>query len=276
VKNPLDKAATKMKHLSTRLPIASATFLFSLLITNALTVTKRAPACHEQPTLQATPFVSPTVAPPQPTPTPDKTPRISQQEIVNFPGIGRVRISAVETFAESLHLEFRDADTGKLLDSEYFFGEEAEEDNVESPYLRFRVLHVKGLPDPLVVGMSARPAADHDDWKSIAVGAVNGSFRELTSEQLEGTDQGGFYYGNLGHGRGLGTVSWEFVYGNEGHPDPHQYELKVYKWNPKTTSFEWYQVLRTRGKFSDGEKAVRSLGFNVRDMGLGYPDLWSE
>jgi hypothetical protein len=265
-----------MKRLSARLPIASATFLFSLLITNALTVSKRAPACHEQPMPQATPFVSPTVAPPQPSPTPDKTPRINQQEIVNFPGIGRVRVSAFETFGESPHLEFRDANTDKILDSEYFFGDETEEGSVENPHLRFRVLHIKGFPEPLIVGMSATPGGDHDDWKSLSVGAVNGRLMEITSERLEGTDQGGFYYGDLGSGRGLGAASWEFVGGNESNAAPHQYEMKIYKWNPKTASFEWYQVRRTRGKFDDGEKAVRSLGFNVRDMGLSSPDLLPE
>jgi hypothetical protein len=167
-------------------------------------------------------------------------------------------------------LEFRDAGSDKLLDREFFFGAEAVEGSAENPLLRFRVLHVKGRPDPLIVAASVTPAADHDDWRSFAVGVVNGQFVNLTSEELEGTDQGGFYYGDLG--RGLCAVSWNFVPGNESRADAHRYELKLYQWNHKTAGFEWSQVLRTRGKFDDGEKATRSLGFDVRDALRNFPD----
>lgn len=257
-----------MKRLAARLLITLTTFLFSLFITAAL--------YRVMPTTNATPAAAPNSLHPEPTPAAMKTPRISQQEIVNFPGVGRVKISALETFGESVHLEFRDADSDKLLDREFFFGDGAVEGSAENPCLRFRVLHIKGLPDPLVVAASITPAADHDDWKSFAIGVVNGKFVDLASEQLEGTDQGGFYYGDLGRGRGTGAVSWNFVWGNESHPAPHQYEVKIYKWNPKTASFEWSQVLRTRTKFEDGEKAVRSLGFGVRDALRSLPGLWSE
>ncbi|MFL6228797.1 MAG: hypothetical protein ACJ741_08460 [Pyrinomonadaceae bacterium] len=265
-----------MKRQAARLPIALTTFLFSLFITAALTKvtpTHTAPNCDKRPPPNATPAASPPNSlHSEPTRAADKTPRVSQQEIVNFPGVGQVKVTAFETFGESVHLEFRDANTDKLLHSEFFFGDDAVEGSAENPWLRFRVLHIKGVPNPLIVAASVTPAADHDDWKSAAVGVVNGRFVNLTSEQLEGTDQGGFYYGDLGRGRGFGAISWNFVWGNESHPDPHQYELKVYTWNPKTASLEWHQVLRTRGKFDDGEEAVRSLGFNVRDALRTFPD----
>jgi hypothetical protein len=264
-----------MKRLSARLPSASATFLFSLLLTNALTVTKPAPAQHEQPTPQATPFVSPTVAPPQPSPTPDKTPRISQQEIVNFPGIGKVRISTFDASAESMRLEFRDASTEKMLDREYVGDYEPGPLPDMNPYLRFKVMHIKGLPDPLIVGVSMAPGVSDSSWQSVAVSAVGGELRELTTERLETSNQGGFYYGDLGSGRGFGALSWDSVWsgGDECHYCAHRFELKVYKWSEKTKHFEWYEVLRTHGKFEDGEKAVRSLGFNLSDMRRSFPDF---
>lgn len=273
-----------MKRLAARLPIALATFLFSLFVTAALTRVApqtNAPAqnCDKLPMPSAPPAATSNIHPSESAHAADKTPRITQQELVNFPGVGQVKISAVETFGESTHLVFNDAKTGKLLDSEYLGDDALRSDNPDLPFLRFRVLHIKGLPDPLVVGVGVSYGGSDNGWESVAVGAVDGTLRELTEEHLNACDEGGFFYGDLGHGRGFGAVSWNFVWGNESHPAPHQYELKVYKWNPKTASFEWYEVLRTHAKFDDGEKAVRSLGFDLRDVRKTFPDFkdnWSE
>jgi hypothetical protein len=271
-----------MNHLSARLPIASATFLFSLFITNALTVTKRAPACHEQPTPQATPFVSPTAAPPQSSPTPDKRPRISQQEIVNFPGIGQVRVKADATFGQYVRLIFEDSQSGKRLFQEQFYGEgdcfKPDADDPENaPYARFRVMHIAGLPDPLIVGIAVSHGGNDGDWEAVAVGAVNGKLKDLTPGHLSTTDQGGFFFGDLGAGRGLGEAEWQGIWDLdcdcEAHFGEHQYELKVYKWSEEAKRFEWYQVLRTRGQFYSDKKAVRSLGFNLSDVRRSFPDF---
>jgi hypothetical protein len=273
-----------LKRLAARLPFTLATFLFSLFVTAALTpvtTTTNVPAPYSDPILIAkrTPAAPPNSPDSKSSRAADKPPRISQQEIVNFPGVGRVRVSAFETFEELTHLEFSDAKTGRLLYSESVGDDLPGPESQDRPFLRFSVLHIKGLPDPLVIGVGVTYGGSDDGWKSVAVGAINGELRELTSERLGACDEGGFYYGDLGRGRGFGAVSWDFIWGDEAHPDPHQYELKVYKWSPKSGRFEWYEVLRTRAKFDDGEEAVRSLGFNVRDVRKKFPDFadfWSE
>jgi hypothetical protein len=274
-----------LKRLVARLPITLATFLFSLFITFALT---HAPATKDAPASDCAPRL---IAPPPPANTPhteparaaDKTPRISQQEIVNFSGVGRVRIKADETFGQNLRLIFENATSGKQLFEESFYGRDdsfkPDADYPElAPYARFRVMHVKGLPDPLIVGIAIWPGGSDCYWEAVAVGAVDGELKGLMPEHLNAADEGGFFFGDLGGGRGIGTVSWDFIwdFGYESHFDQHQYELKIYKWNQKRDRFEWDQVLRTRAKFDDGEKAVRSLGFNLRDVRKSFPDFKGE
>ncbi|MCA1817005.1 MAG: hypothetical protein LC746_11465 [Acidobacteria bacterium] len=266
-----------MKRLAARLPVALATFFISLLVTAALTrvapkTNAPASSCDKLPATNATPAATPDAVSSEPTPPADKTTRISQQAVVTFPGVGRVSVSALETLGEGLRLEFHDASTGNLLETAYVGGS-AEADDIVKPLIKFRVLHVEGLPDPLVVAVTVSPGGSDCRWESAAVGAVDGKLVELTREHLEAFDEGGFYYGDLGRGRGFGAVSWDFIWGDESHISPHQYELKIYKWNPKTASFEWHQVLRTREKFEDGEKAIRSLGFDLRDVRRSFPDF---
>lgn len=268
------------KRLAARLPITLATFLFSLFATAALT---RAPAPTSVPApysgltlvAKATP-AAPNGRDAEPVHAPDKGPRVSQQEIVNFPGLGRVSVSAVETFGESLHLEFRDAQTGRLLDTQYFGGTAPSAELMEmNPFLRFTVMHVRGLPDPLIVGVAVTPGVSGSRWQSVAVGAVDGELRDLTFESLEASNLGGLYYGDLGGGRGPGAASWNWVWGydDEGHYGPHRYELTVYRWNPESGRFDWDSTLRTRAKFESGKKAVRSLGYHLSDVRKSFPDF---
>lgn len=273
-----------LKRLAARLPITLATFLFSLFATAALTrmpKTPDAPAPDCAPRLVApAPVSSPANYQAEPAHVPDKTPRISQQKIVNFPGIGQVRITANEACELCPELEFRDAKTNRLLSSSHFSGDASGEDNNDAQ-VRFRVMHITGLPDPMIVGIGISPDGSDDSWSSVAVGAVNGALRELTSETLNASNQGGFYYGDLGGGRGIGTIGCDAVFGNdsdEGHYSAHHYELKIYTWDKKTNRFEWHQVLRTRGKFDSGEKALRSMSFKFADIRKTFPDFadWLE
>jgi hypothetical protein len=261
-----------MKRLAARLPIALTTFLLSLLVTVALT---KVPAirdvplqnCDKLPTTNATPAATPNSLHSEPARAAAKTPRISQQEIITFPGIGRVRVTANEACYECPNVEFRDATSNKYLISENF-------SDGDDAIIRFKVMHVKGLPDPLIVGISVSPGGSDAGWESVAVGAVDGKLKDLTHEPLETANQGGFFYGDLGGGRGFGAISWCFVWDDgNGHYAAHSYELKVYKWSQESKRFEWQQVLRTHSQFDDGVRAVRSLGFTVRDVRKTFPDF---
>src|SRR5215831_16622963 len=57
---------------------------------------------------------------PDPSPTPVVTsavPRISQEEVIRFPQVGAVRVSAHEYFGRDLSLTFTDPESGRMIQS---------------------------------------------------------------------------------------------------------------------------------------------------------------
>jgi hypothetical protein len=223
------------------------------------------PACEAGKLLPApsTPTATQAEAPAAP------TPRISQRETLLMPGLGGVRVTAFET-EEDAHLVFENADSSKQLLSLTMA------DDALKPTLRFKVMHVKGLPGPLVVGVGVSPGGSDSSYKLAAVAAVNGKLAELTrTDTFDTSEEGGFYIGDLGHGLGPGLAVWDFVwdFDYERHDSPHQYEIKLYRWNKGEARFEWARVLRTPRKFDSGEEAIRSVGLRFKDLRDSIPEF---
>lgn len=259
-------------------PLAVALAAFAL---NLIFVLPRAapPAPCESESAAVVPTREAAARTPQTTPAQTHTPvteaanvepaRIAQQEVVRMPGVGRVTVTAYED-EEATRLVFDDAATGKELAAVKMASDSFK------PKLRFRVLHVKGLPDPLVVGLAVSPGGSDSGWEAVAFGAVGGELRDVTGfEGLQTGDRGGFHFGDLGGGIGPGVAVWSDVWDTEyeGHPSPHRYEVKLYSWNKVNKRFEWHKVFRTRGKFDTGDDALRSAGLRFRDVRRGVRDF---
>jgi len=195
--------------------------------------------------------------------------RVAQREVVRMPGVGLVRVTAYEGDEETL-LVFEDAATGEKLESF------TTASGSHGPTLRFTLVHADGLPDPMVVGLAVSPGGSDSDWGATAFAAVGGELRRVTGfEALRAGDRGGFYFGDLGGGLGPGAAVWNDVWDldYEGHPSPHRYEVKLYKWSRARKRFEWHRVFRTRGKFDSGEAALSSVGLYFTDVRLGVRDF---
>ena len=206
---------------------------------------------------------------PVPASTPAGITRLAQREEVRMPGVGSVLVSAYENDDETRLVFTQDYEVEKLASVTMASGS-------YKPTLRFRVLHVKGLPDPLVVGLAVSPGGSDSGWEAAAFGVVGGKLREVTGfEGLQTGDRGGFYFGDLGGGIGPGAAVWTDVWDldYEGHPSPHRYEIKLYSWNRVNKRFEWHKVFRTQGKFDTGDEALRSAGLRFRDVRRGVPDF---
>jgi hypothetical protein len=226
--------------------------------------------------------VPPTLPQPPGPPVRDATPpaaavaeeeaRVVQEELIYAPGVGRVRVAAHERGGGFMRLIFTDAATGKNL-----FDMPCGSRDAHDPELRFRVMRVDGVAGPLVVALTRDIGGSDSTWEAVAVGVVNGGFEVLTYESMTTTNQGGFYFGDLGGGRGPGAAVWGSVWGEgEGHYGPHRYEVTLYAWNPKTSRFEWSEVRRTAGAVSSGKSALRSLGFSFGDIRRSFPDFASD
>jgi hypothetical protein len=233
---------------------------------------------------------APEIIAPVPLPLPDlatkpinestmNTSRISQQAIVRFPEIGDVRVCAHEDFGNALRLTFTDQKSEKEIRSTYFGNSNWSWSNDRStdelnPKLRFKTISVRGFPKPLVIGIAMNPGVSDSGWEAAAVGVVNGELELLTFETMETSNDGGFFFGDLGHGLGLGAAQWDFVWGeDEGHPPPHKYEIRLYKWNGRR--FEWLKFIRTRRQYDSSQKALSAYGFNFVDVRRMFPE-WSD
>jgi hypothetical protein len=201
--------------------------------------------------------------------------RISQQSDVYFKDIGLVTISAREDIGTTPRLVFTN-ESGQNVYEAYVHSDWEYLDDDHSglnPSLRFTVQNLRGITSPLVIAVAMQPGGSDNAWESFAVGVVDGRFAQLTFEHLKTDDDGGFFFGDLGNGIGPGAAQWNFIWGeDEGHPPPHRYEIRLYKWNGRR--FEWESVRRTRGQFNCARDAVNALGFHFADMRANFTD-WS-
>lgn len=202
-------------------------------------------------------------------------PRISQESVINVRGIGRLRICAHEDFGSAPKLVFTDATSGEELLSVPMGGYQwiSREDVAVNPKLRFKIVTIKGFSSPLIIGVAINPGGSDSAWEAVAIGVVSGRLEALTYEHLTTSDEGGFFFGDLGHDVGFGAAQWDFVWGeDESHVSPHQYEIKLYKWNG--WRFEWYKVFRT-ASHNSGQEALQAQGLHYVDIRKSFPE-WSD
>lgn len=208
---------------------------------------------------------------------PDNAEKISQTENVRFSGIGIVRISAHEDFGQTPRLTVTEVSSGEELLSAYF-GSSAWRSDPKlgdlNPRFRFRIVRVRGFSEPLIIGIAMDPGVSDSAWEAVVIGVINGHPEQLTYESLQTSNEGGFFVGDLGQGVGLGAAQWDFVWGeDEGHPPPHQFEVKLYRWNG--WRFEWYKVFRTKKKYQSGREALRAYGLHYVDIRKSFEE-WSD
>lgn len=205
--------------------------------------------------------------------------RVSQQSIITFPQIGKVHVSAHEDFGNSPILTFDDPKSGREILNAYVGRLDCpslSDPGAASlnPRLRFKAISIRGLPQPLVIGVAICPGVSDSAWEAVAVGVVDGRLERLTFETMETSDEGGFFFGDLGQGIGVGAAQWDFVWGeDESHPPPHKYQIKMLKWDGRR--FEWYKVVRTDKKYNSSDAALRASGFHFKDVRLGFPQ-WAD
>lgn len=265
-----------MKRYAVRLAIALAAFAAGLL--SAASTFKPIPShapCGNNELAHASPppafgvetaKLNPAQNPPvEAAATDAQTPSVGQRETVAMPGVGRVRITAFET-PKDTRLVFENADSDKELLSFTMA------DDSLDPRLRFKAMHFKGLPDPVIVAVAVSPGGSGATYELTAIASMGDELKELTRNDTFTTSEGGgFYFGDLGRGLGLGLAVWDYVwdYDYEAHHSPHQYEIKFYKWNEGAGRFEWNRVFRTKGKFDSDGAALHSVGLHFRDVREG-------
>lgn len=185
-----------------------------------------------------------------------------QSEVVDFGKAGKIKVEAHEQVGQALHLVFENAESGRVLETIGIEDVPAR----EPPRIRFRVMHIDGLPDPLILAVINTNGASDCYYYPIPIARVSGKFRRLLSEAPEMDTQGGFSLGSLGRRGGLGLAIWTFKWGpNESHYDHHRYRLKFYRWSQASGALENRGSELTR-RLDDGIDAALAAGINADDI----------
>lgn len=191
--------------------------------------------------------------------------RVSQTEIVKFPQNGELQVSAVEIIDKHLILRFSNSRTKKIIAS---FQIKADDDryipfhfsSTSSPFLRFRVLNIEGLPSPLIHAVALNPGGSDHAFMSVLIGEINGKLKILTPAPIETSIQGGVHIGALGENRGAGIAVWNFIWDkNEVHHAAHRYEFTFYRFDEKTGNFIKGETISSKQKHDTYEGALDEM-----------------
>jgi hypothetical protein len=150
--------------------------------------------------------------------------------------------------------------------------------------LHFRVVRLRGLPQPLIIAVNASPGGSDTVFLTDLISSQNGQFRPLLDTPLQSTIEGGMLVAVLGRATGSGIALWDMVWGtwSGGHGlgdmvwgpaasriDPHRFERRRFVWN--NAESRPLPTLTTRGRYQQATAALRALGVAYPDLTLTFP-----
>jgi hypothetical protein len=182
----------------------------------------------------------------------------TQTEDVELHGIGHVRIAVEEPENGWLKMQFTDLATNRTLTTIF---SDTSDDSFRANSLssmRFRLIHVAGFPDPMILGVVMGTGASDCGYQIIPIGIVRGTIRNLSPQILYFATQGGIYLGKIAGSPGLSV--WYVQSANDPeHYGSHRYRFQFFRWNPKTGLLESVYVKISR-RYDSEREAAESFG----------------
>jgi hypothetical protein len=177
-----------------------------------------------------------------------------QNAFVDFKEIGEVQVEAEEPIGELPRLIFTDAQRGRQLTTvsvgnvdPVFFPKLSAGDDY--PKLRFRVLNVAKLPDPLVLAVGMMPGGSDCGYQPVVIASVGGHITSLLRKQITFTTQDAIAFGDLGNGRGYGFAVINYLSrDDEAHYQQHYFTVEFFKWSERRGAFERVEKYTTKKK----------------------------
>jgi hypothetical protein len=204
---------------------------------------------------------------------------IVQQAEVEFPGVGKATVRMIETVGQAPTLEI--VPEGRKRKSARFAMGRGDDfyviedmNSLLRCQARFKILNLKGFPDPLIVALAVTPGGSGHGFEMELVGVVGGRFQRLSQKRLQASNLGGFHVGDLGEGR-VGVAVWDFIWADgESHYEPHRFTFTLYGANARTGRLFLLRKQKSAKKYDDrGQGAARELNLPVRNLLDDIPEF---
>jgi hypothetical protein len=192
---------------------------------------------------------------------------MDQVEYVKFPELGVLEVGVQAIEGQLPKLIIRNAAKKVFFQMEMGHAYDPHPENFEyDGSIEFKVIHISGLPNPLLNVVASGGGGSDNLWEMTLIGVVSGKIKRLWKQTEPLPNAGGFFVGDLGNDRGVGIALWHYIGGHECHICPHKYALFLYRWNKEKSQFDIGPHFITKDTYGDGNDALESLGFGFKDQ----------
>ena len=160
---------------------------------------------------------------------------MDQSAFVEFPELGVLEIGVRAVDKHLPKLMIRDAAKKVLFQVEMGHSYDPDPGNfLYSAAIEFKVYHIPGLPDPLLMVLALGPGGSDNRWEMMLIGVVSGKIQRLWRTKPF-SNAGGFFVGDLGKGRGVGIAEWDW---SPWQFSTTTYSIQLSRWNERKKRFD--------------------------------------
>jgi hypothetical protein len=199
---------------------------------------------------------------------------------LDFPKLGLVSISLTRPLNGFPTITFRNARGNVLYTTAigahnriFRINPEENRDGRENPVLRYSVVNGPGTDSKTVFAAAMYGGGSDCEYQGAVIGMWKGQLRSWLPKQAFTNAEGGMYLGDLGQGRGYGFAVWNFIWGSEAHPDPHHYNVKLFRFDPATGEMVGIADLNTKGSYGTDGEALAEFGMHYSNLLRTIPDF---
>jgi len=196
-----------------------------------------------------------------------------QPQVINFPQVGSVSIRTTRPLNGFPTITFT-TNNGQVLfttrigtdNSVFRINPLENRDGRENPVLRYLIVDGPALGSKAVFAAAMYGGGSDCEYQGTLIGAHKGQLRSWLPKQAFTNAEGGMYVGDLGDHRGYGFAVWNFIWGSEGHVDPHHFNVKLFRFDSSVGKMAEIADLNTTGTYRTDEEALA-------EFGMHYPNL---
>jgi hypothetical protein len=135
-----------------------------------------------------------------------------------------------------------------------------------NPSLNYFLLDGPPQQPNVVLAVAMYGGGTDCEYAGQVIGQRGGRLVSLLPKQFFANTEGGIYWGDLGGNRGFGFAAWNFVWGSEGHADPHLYRINLYAFDLQTNQMKLVFDRTTEHKYPVDTEALAEFGLKYKNL----------